>query len=324
MTSPATTVTALVDQAPSNTSLQQAVLEGLAHAQKTLPTALLYDERGSELFDLICDQPEYYPTRTELSIMDTHLAQMAEQVGPEVMLLEYGSGTGVKTRRLLAELERPVAYVPIEISKEILESSAAALAMAFPELEVSPVCADFTQALDVPLPTGTPRRLVLYFPGSTIGNFRPDAASRLLVQMRNHVGADGGVLLGVDLKKDVRTLELAYNDAAGVTAAFNLNLLKRINTELGGDFPLDAFEHKAVWVAERSAIEMRLYATRASQVRVGSSRFTFESGEWIHTEDSHKYSLPDFAKLARDAQLEVKQVWTDPKQLFSVQYLEPA
>ena len=311
----------LTDLEPTAADMTALVLEGLAKPQKTLPTAFFYDESGSALFDEICRLPEYYPTRTELGIMQRSLPEMAEAVGPDALVLEYGSGTGIKTRRLLSALARPVAYVPVEISREFLMSSAEALQREFPALEVLPVCADFTEPFEVPTPRQPERRRALYFPGSTIGNFRPEFAVRLLRQMRDEVGRDGCALIGVDLVKDIDVLEAAYNDTAGITAQFNLNMLRRANDELGADFDLGAFRHRAVWDARRNAIEMRLYARRPTAVNVGGKRFTFETGEWIHTEDSHKYTLEGFHDLAHAGGFEVERVWTDEARYFSVQYL---
>ena len=320
MTSNAPTLE-LTDLEPTAADLTALVLEGLGKPQKTLPSAFFYDEAGSALFDEICKLPEYYPTRTELGIMERSLPAMADAVGPEALVVEYGSGTGLKTRRLLSALRDPVAYVPVEISREFLMSSAQALQAEFTELEVLPVCADFTEPFDVPHSQRPAQRRVLYFPGSTIGNFRPEVAVRLLKQMREEVGRGGGALIGVDLVKDIDVLEAAYNDAAGVTAKFNLNMLHRANTELDADFDLGAFRHRAVWVERRSAIEMRLYARRPTAVNVGGKRFTFKAGEWIHTEDSHKYTLESFADLAHAGGFDVAEVWTDDDQYFSVQYL---
>jgi len=320
MTDPAPSLE-LTDLEPTAADMTALVLEGLAKPQKTLPTAFLYDEAGSALFDEICRLPEYYPTRTELSIMERSLPEMADAIGPEALVIEYGSGTGLKTRKLLAALRDPVAYVPVEISREFLKTSAASLQSEFENIEVLPVCADFTEPFDVPASSRPARRRALYFPGSTIGNFRPEVAVRLLRQMREEVGSGGCALLGVDLVKDVDVLEAAYDDAAGVTAKFNLNLLRRANDELGADFDLGAFRHRAVWSASRSAIEMRLYARRPTAVNVGGKRFTFNAGEWIHTEDSHKYTLEGFADLAHAGGFDVEQVWTDDQDYFSVQYL---
>jgi len=311
----------LTDFEPTAADMTALVLEGLAKPQKTLPTAFFYDEVGSALFDEICRLPEYYPTRTELSLMERSLPEMVDAVGPEALVLEYGSGTGLKTRQLLSALVDPVAYVPVEISREFLMSSAETLQGEFPALEVLPVCADFTAPFEVPTPRRVARRRALYFPGSTIGNFRPEFAVRLLRQMRDQVGRGGCALIGVDLVKDIDVLEAAYNDATGVTARFNLNMLRRANDELGADFDLGAFRHRAVWNDRRSTIEMRLYARRPTAVNVGSRRFTFEPGEYIHTEDSHKYTLEGFADLAHAGGFEVERVWTDDDRYFSVQYL---
>ncbi|MBV1861919.1 MAG: L-histidine N(alpha)-methyltransferase [Nannocystaceae bacterium] len=311
----------LTNLEPTAADMTVQVVEGLSKTQKTMPSSFFYDEAGSALFDEICRVPEYYPTRTELAIMEASLPEMTRVIGPEAMVIEYGSGTGLKTRGLLSALEHPVAYVPVEISREFLMVSAEALQAEFRNLEVLPVCADFTEPFEVPQPSKPAQRRALYFPGSTIGNFRPEFATKLLRQMREEVGSGGCGLLGVDLVKDSTTLEAAYNDAAGVTAKFNLNMLRRSNDELGADFDLDAFGHRAVWVEERSAIEMRLYARRPTAVNVGGKRFTFREGEWIHTEDSHKYTLEAFAALANEAGFDVDRVWTDDKKLFSVQYL---
>lgn len=311
----------LTDLEPSAADMTALVVEGLAKPQKTLPSAFFYDEAGSALFDQICDLPEYYPTRTELSIMERSLPQMADAIGPEALVIEYGSGTGIKTRRLLSALRDPVAYVPVEISREFLMTSAQSLQAEFPALEVLPVCADFTEAFDVPTPQRPAKRRALYFPGSTIGNFRPEVAVRLLKHMRQEVGRGGAALIGVDLVKDIDVLEAAYNDEAGVTAQFNLNMLRRANDELGADFDLGAFRHRAVWSERRSAIEMRLYARRPTAVNLGGKRFTFATGEWIHTEDSHKYTLESFADLAHAGGFNVDQVWADDANYFSVQYL---
>lgn len=311
----------LTDLEPTAADMTALVVEGLSKPQKTLPTAFLYDEAGSELFDAITDLPEYYPTRTELSIMSDSLPEMAEAIGPEALVIEYGSGTGLKTRRLLSALQEPVGYVPVEISREFLMTSAAKLQAEFEGLEVLPVCADFTEPFDVPEPSKPARRRALYFPGSTIGNFRPEFATRLLRQMREEVGKGGCALIGVDLVKDVDVLEAAYNDSAGVTAKFNLNMLSRANAELGADFDVAAFRHRAVWVESRGTIEMRLYARRPTAVTLAGKRFTFKAGEYIHTEDSHKYSLEAFAKLANAGGFDVAQVWTDDANYFSVHYL---
>jgi dimethylhistidine N-methyltransferase len=308
----------VTDFEPTTEDLRALVLQGLARDQKVLPTAFLYDEEGSALFERITELEEYYPTRTEVGIMAAHVGEMADAIGPEAMLIEYGTGSGLKTRRLLAAMQEPVAYVPVDIARDPLLSTAAALQAEFPALEVLPVCADFTRPFTTPRPRRSPRSRMVYFPGSTIGNFLPAAAIRLLAKMRREAGPEGGVLIGIDLKKDVAVLEAAYDDALGVTAAFNLNLLRRINRELEGDFDLAAFRHQAVWVEDRGAIEMRLVSIRRQTVRVGGRAFAFEAAEWIHTEDSHKYDLGQFAEMAAAADLEIARTWVDDRHYFAV------
>jgi dimethylhistidine N-methyltransferase len=315
------TALSLSDFEPSTEDLLALVVQGLSREQKVLPTAYLYDEQGSALFERITELEEYYPTRTELSIMAEHVGDMAEAIGSEAMLIEYGSGSGLKTRGLLSAMHDPVAYAPVDISRDHLLSAAGAIDAEFPGVEVLPVCADFTRPFTTPTPLRHPRSRTVYFPGSTIGNFLPAAAIRLLAKMRREAGEGGGVLIGIDLKKDVAVLEAAYDDAQGVTAEFNLNLLRRINRELGGEFDLEAFRHRAVWVEERGTIEMRLVSVRQQTVRVGARTFSFAPGEWIHTEDSHKYELGQFAGMAEAAGLEVQRSWVDAQQFFAVQYL---
>lgn len=310
----------LLDQAPATESFREAVLRGFQNEQKQVPSKFLYDERGSELFSKICEQEEYYPTRTEIGIMQRHGAAMAEAIGPRVRLVEYGSGSSRKTRLLLDRLTDVAAYVPVDISREYLLESAEALADEYPSVPVQPVCADYTAPFTLPDPLPSTARTVVYYPGSTIGNFLPEEAREFLRRIADTVGPEGGLLLGVDLQKDIDILEAAYNDAAGVTAAFNKNLLRRMNRELEATFDLDRFEHEAVWNPERTCIEMHLRSTTAQSVTVANETFSFEDGETIHTEDSHKYTLASFAQLAKEAGFEVEAVWTDEREFFSVQY----
>jgi L-histidine N-alpha-methyltransferase len=297
-----------------------AVHAGLSKPKKTLPTEYLYDARGSALFDEICELPEYYPTRTELAIMRAHIHEMSRAIGEGATLIEYGSGSSLKTRLLLDTAALDV-YVPVDISREHLEATASRLRAEYPALPIVPVCADFTQPFDVPVASAGPR--VAYFPGSTIGNFEPAAATRLLAQMRDLVGANGCVLIGADLRKPVEILEPAYDDAAGVTAAFNLNLLVRIDRELGGDLDVSRFRHRAWFDDEHSRIVMELVSTCRQIVTVDHRRYRFAEGEVITTEYSHKYTRRSFAKLAAAADLAVAQVWTDEREWFSVQRLVP-
>ena len=311
----------LLDLQPARKDMLADVLQGLKAPEKRLSPMYFYDERGSRLFDQICDLPEYYPTRTELAIMECHLGEMSGLIGPQAMLVELGSGSSQKIRVLLEHLDDLAAYVPVEISREYLMSSAQALHGHFPDLEILPVCADFTRDFALPDPVQPPLRTIAYFPGSTIGNFNPADALGVLKRMARIAGKDGGVLIGVDLVKDVRILERAYNDAAGVTAKFNLNILERFNRELGADFDVEAFSHKAVWNASRQRIEMHLVSEADQCVRLCDCVIRFRKGETIHTESSHKYTLPGFEALAAQAGLKVEEVWTDSDSLFSVQYL---
>ena len=315
---------AVSDQAPRTDSFRAEVLRGLGRAQKELPCKYFYDERGSQLFEEICGLDEYYPTRTELAIMEEHAGEMADRLGRGCLLVEYGSGSSVKTRLLLEHLEGPAAYVPLDISREHLEKSAAALAARFPHVEVRPVCADFTRPVRLPVPRRRPARRAVYFPGSTVGNFGPSQAVELLEGMARLCGKGGGLLIGVDLKKDRATLEPAYNDARGVTAAFNLNLLARINRELGGDFDLSRFRHHAPYNARCGRIEMHLISLRPQTAHIGGVPFRFAEGESVRTECSYKYSPDDFRALAARAGWTVRDVWTDERRLFSVQYLTVA
>jgi len=302
-------------------NMRAEILAGLSETPKTLPCKYFYDARGSELFEQICELPEYYLTRTELAIMETHSMDMAAALGPRVLLVEPGSGSSVKTRLLLDRLREPHAYVPVDISREHLVNAADRLNRRYPSLEVLPVCADFSQPFALPAPRRPAARTVIYFPGSTIGNFEPTAAVQLLQQLRRLAGRDGGLLIGVDLQKDVAVLECAYNDSAGVTAAFNLNLLRRLNCELGSNFDLNRFRHRAVYNRVEGRVEMHLISLNNQVVNVANETIRFRAGEHIATEYSYKYTLPDFATLVAQAGLNVPQIWTDDRRWFSLQYL---
>lgn len=298
------------------------VWAGLAGTPKALPSKYFYDARGSALFEAICRQPEYYLTRAELALMQAHAADIARALGPDVAVVEYGTGSGAKTGHLLAALQRPAAYVPVEISASALEASTRHLARRFPGLRLLPVCADFSHPLV--LPALRARRTVVYFPGSTLGNFDTAAATELLAGMHRH-GADGrAALIGVDRIKATTTLEAAYNDAAGLTAAFTLNLLARINHELRGDFDLSAFAHRAVYSVPRERIETDLVSRRTQAVCVAGRRFEFGAGEATHVEVSTKYSTTSFARLAASAGWRLARRWSDPQQRFDLYLLEPA
>ena len=311
----------LHDEGPDVDEFRDHVLRGLTRDHKRLSSKYLYDQRGSELFDRICEVDEYYPTRTELRITRDNVEEMASTIGPRCLLIEFGSGSSIKTRILLDELEDTAAYVPVDISAEHLMASAEELADDYPSLRVLPVCADFTQPFDLPECPSDVGRRVVYFPGSTIGNFTPEQADRCLALAADLCGAGGGLLIGVDLKKDRKTLEAAYNDAEGVTAEFNLNMLTRINRELDADFSEDRFEHKAIYDEKNGRIESHLVSLCDQEVTVDETVVSFDEGESILTEYSHKYSLSDFQEIAAVAGFEVRKVWTDARRLFSVQYL---
>lgn len=299
------------------------VLCGLRRRPKRLPCKYFYDDAGSRLFEEICELDEYYLTRCELDLLRRQAGEMAEAAGPGAVLIEYGSGSGLKTRLLLDRMRNPAAYVPVDISGEQLRRSAERLARRYPGLPVLPVVADFTRPFELPpLPPGGGHRVV-FFSGSTIGNFRPAEAVRLMAQMARVCGPGGGLLIAADRKKDRAVLEAAYNDRRGVTAAFNLNLLARINRELGGDFALDRFRHRAFYDEARGRIEMHLVSLADQAVHVGGAAFDFARGESVRTEYSYKYDREGFAALAARAGLRVERTWTDEKGWFGVQWLTP-
>ncbi|AWN48131.1 L-histidine N(alpha)-methyltransferase [Methylobacterium terrae] len=304
----------------------QDVIGGLSAPKKHLSAKYFYDRRGSELFEAITRLPEYYPTRTELAILDRYGPEIAAGLAPGSALVEFGSGSTAKVRRLLPHLSDLAAYVPVDVSEEFLRSEAEELGRDFPRLQVEPVAADFTK------PFGLPEDLrdapkAGFFPGSTIGNFEPELAAGLLASFARTLGTGTGagtgatLIVGIDLVKEKAVLDAAYDDAAGVTAAFNLNLLTRINRELGADFDLDAFAHQAFFDENLGRIEMHLVSRRNQLVTVAGVPFHFGSGETIHTENSYKYTVPGFRALARGAGWEHARVWTDPDGLFSVHAL---
>lgn len=297
------------------------VLRGLGRPRKEIPCKYLYDERGSTLFDRICELDEYYLTRTELAILDRHVDEMAEAIGPDCEVIELGSGSGLKTRLLLGHLAEPRAYYPVDISIEPLTRSAADLSSGFPRLPIVPVCDDFTHEFELPAASDGTARRVVYFPGSTIGNFRPSAAQRLLRSIARLVGRGGGLLIGFDLDKDPAIVEPAYNDRPGISAAFNLNLLARINRELDGDFDPESFEHRAEYLRHEERVELSLVSRREQRVHVDGRLFLFDDGEPIHTEDSYKYTLDHFARLTARAGFSLDRQWFDADRYFCVQFL---
>lgn len=298
------------------------IIDGLSQSEKMISPKFFYDERGSQLFDEITRLPEYYPTETELGIMRTHVDEIAGLVGKHASLIEFGSGSSLKTRILLQHMNDLAAYVPVDISEDHLLSSALQIRSEFPGLEVLPVVADFTQSFDLPSPAIMPVRNVVYFPGSTIGNFTHEAAHELLRVMHQEAGEGGALLIGVDLQKDPDIIRRAYNDSAGVTAKFNLNVLRHLNREFATDFDLDAFEHSAEYNEEEGRVEVRLVSDQDQEVTVGDTAFSIDKDEAILTEYSHKYTLESFAAMAAEAGFRVARVWMDAERLFSVQYLE--
>lgn len=298
-----------------------ALIAGLTRTQKSISPKYFYDETGSALFEDITELPEYYLTRTELDIMRASIDEMAELVGPQASLIEFGSGSSLKTRMLLEHLNDLAAYVPVDISEEHLLASQQGIRDAFPDIEVLPVVADFTHPFQLPNPATMPVRNTVYFPGSTIGNFEYDDAVDLLRVMHQEAGAGGALLIGVDLQKDPAVIGAAYNDSAGVTAHFNLNMLAHLNREFGSDFDLTCFEHRATYRPEEGRVVVELVSTRSQAVQLGTETLSFAKGEAILTEYSHKHTLDGFADMAAIAGFKVERVWTDAKQWFSVQYL---
>ncbi|MDA0329592.1 MAG: L-histidine N(alpha)-methyltransferase [Gemmatimonadetes bacterium] len=304
-------------------SIRAEVLAGLSATPRTLPPKLFYDERGARLFEAISDLPEYYPTRTELSILRARAADIARLSGPRSALVEYGSGAGIKVRLLLDALEDPVAYVPVDISREQLDSVSNRLDASYPGLEVLPVHADYTTRFTLPpLPESAKR--IAFFPGSTIGNFHPAEATAFLQRIRSVVGPDGALVLGVDRKKDARVLHDAYNDAEGITAAFNLNMLTRINRELDATFDVDRFRHHAFFNETAGRIEMHLESLANQTVEVAGTVIEFEAGETILTECSYKYDRDRLEGLVEAAGFRIRELWSDSCDWFWVAFLEPA
>ena len=306
--------------APEGNGFLQDLQHALAARRKSISPKYFYDAWGSALFDRICDLPEYYPTRTELAILQSHAGDIGLRIGPDAEILEFGAGSLQKVSYLLCAMERPGRYMPIDISGEHLASSVRQLRQQFPALEVHPIVADYTQDWALP-PAAVAGRRVAFFPGSTIGNLSPEEALHFLKSVAATL-AGGALLLGADLIKHPDILHAAYNDAQGVTAAFNFNLLERANRELGADFRLHQFHHSAFYNAPEQRIEMHLVSTCPQAVRVGGALFRFEAGETLHTENSYKFSIDGLQRLARQAGLIPGPVWTDPNSWFSLMWLD--
>ena len=297
------------------------LIEGLDQEEKSISPKYFYDEHGSQLFDQITRLPEYYITETEIGIMLGNVDEIVALVGAQASLIEFGSGSSLKTRVLLEHLDKLAVYVPVDISEEHLLASAQQIGDEFPDIEVLPVVADFTQNFDLPQPALMPLRNIVYFPGSTIGNFRRDAALDLLKVMRHEAKDSGALLIGVDLQKDPDIIESAYNDSEGVTAAFNLNILRHLNRDYGADFDLDNFSHDARYDPDEGRVVIRLVSGKDQVAQLGGRSIDIVDGEAILTEYSHKYTLEGFAGMAEEAGFRVEKVWTDTNKLFSVQYL---
>jgi L-histidine N-alpha-methyltransferase len=313
----------LTDLRPTPDDVVGDALAGLAATPKRLPSKYFYDARGSQLFERITRQPEYYVTRVELELLEQRLPEIAQVIGADVHVVEYGSGSGRKTRLLLDALTRPVAYTPVEISRTTVIESTARLAEEFPRIEMLPVCADFTRPVPLPEPLHDAQRTLVFFPGSTLGNFDDAGAVELLAAMRETMGPHGQALVGIDLDKDPTLIEAAYNDAAGVTAEFTLNLLTRLNREIDSDFDLDAFRHRAVYARDRGRIETDLVSLRAQTVHVAGRTFAFDEGEAMRVEISCKYDDARFADLAARAGLRVVDGWNDARNWFGLRLLQP-
>jgi dimethylhistidine N-methyltransferase len=308
----------VLDLEPVNEDFLVEVMAGLSSSPRSLPCKFFYDERGAELFQQISELPEYYITRTETDLLQRFGKEMADSIGPNAELIGFGTGAGIKTRMLLAHLENPIAYVPVDISKQRLSDSAVELSRAMPGLEILPVCGDYLQPLQLPKASRQPDHVAVYFPGSTIGNLEPVIAQAFLRRLCRLCGQSGGLIIGVDLQKNREVLKAAYNDSAGVTAEFNLNLLVRANRELGADFDLPLWRHEAIYNERYGRIEMHLISEVEQDVHVGGREFHFACGERIVTEFSYKYTEEGFVQLAVSSGFRLARLWTDPQRWFAV------
>ena len=297
------------------------VIEGLGKNPKTLKPKYFYDNRGAQLFTEICTTPEYYPTRTEIKILNQNAEDIASQIGDNTALIEYGSGALEKIKILLNFLKEPIGLIPVDISEDQLFVSAKNLENLYPDLEILPVAADFTKPIPIPGFSHPPKKHVAFFPGSTIGNFEPDLAIQFLEGVTKTIGLDGLLLIGFDLKKDIETLLAAYDDQRGITSSFNKNLLSRINDELGGNFNLDTFEHVARYNENKGRIEMHLKSTTEQTVSINKELFEFLEGETIHTENCYKFTKESFTAMSSKAGLYPVKTWTDDQNLFAVMLL---
>ena len=309
----------VLDLEPVNADFLAEVIAGLSSSLRTLPCKFFYDERGADLFQKICELPEYYITRTETELLRRTAPEISESIGANAALIGFGTGAGIKTRMLLEQLQSPIAYIPVDISKQRLIDSAIELSHAMPALEILPVCADYLQELQLPKPLRKPDHVAVFFPGSTIGNLEPHVAQDFLHRVCQLCGQSGGLIIGIDLQKSREILEAAYNDSAGVTAKFNLNLLTRANRELGANFDVARWKHSAIYNDREGRIEMRLVSEGEQTVDVGGRQFRFSDGEKIITEFSYKHTIDGFTRLAASAGFrEASRVWTDPAKMFAI------
>lgn len=303
------------------TSMLEEVISGLSQEQKTLPSKYFYDEKGSKLFDDITELEEYYPTRTERKILEEYVDEIADYLGEKVLLIEPGSGSSSKTKILLGNMKNICCYIPMDISGDYLFKVAGQLRSEFPNIQILPLSADYTKPFELPESSPDARKVVFY-PGSTIGNFKMEKVHQFLNAIHEIIGNDGAFLIGADLKKEAGVLKAAYNDSKGITAQFNKNILTHLNRELGTSFNSEFFDHKAIWNEEKGRIEMHLFVNKNHSVKIGENIIEFRLGESVHTENSHKYTLDGFAEMVSEW-FEVKKVWTDEKDYFSLQYLIP-
>lgn len=309
---------AVLDLAPAHDDFREQFVAGLSRRPRMLPSKFFYDENGAALFGKICELPEYYITSTEMRILREHGREIAAAFGPEIELIGLGTGAGTKTRLLLEHLDSPTAYLPVDISGEQLAQSTIRFSRLFPALEILPVCADYIEPFELPAAMRRPKRKIVYFPGSTIGNLEPAAAGQFLTKIRLMAESGGGALIGADLKKSKTILERAYNDSAGVTAQFNLNLLRRANRELGANFNLAQWQHFACYNETVGRIEMHLISSKTQSVSIAGMKFDFADGEHVITEFSYKYAPEELIALAGGAGLQFQELWTDAEKLFGL------
>jgi len=311
-----------IDLDPTPQDFRQDVIDGLRSTPKTLSPRYLYDDWGSELFEMICNQPEYYVTNVDTAILKEYAREIAEAVGPQARIIELGAGSLEKVGHILSELDSPAVYIPVDISGDFLKTQAQRLSENFPEIPVAAICTDYGNAVELETIAHEYRgdRNIVFFPGSTIANMEPEESLNLLKSIRNLVGEDGGIVIGVDLRKDPEILIPAYQDSNGVTSEFNLNLLDRINAELGANFDRENFRHEARWNPDESRMESHLVSLKEQKVNIGGETIHFAEGESIHTENSYKYTIEGFQKLLQDAGFKAEKVWTDNRDYFSIHY----